>query len=253
METPGKNNVMPGTKRTIWQLATVVEIRAENPTVKTYRLQLPDWHPHQAGQHYLLRLTAADGYQARRSYSIASPPEQKGEIELTIERLAEGEVSTYLHDVVKVGEQLEVRGPLGGYFIWKARYKSPLWLIAGGSGIVPLMSIIRHHQAAASTVPVRLLYSTQSPATLIYPNDLKTLSPIPQTITYTRESPPDWQGYQRRIDREMLAEELAEFPSHPLVYVCGPTPMVEFVAHALVELGIPGVRVRTERFGPSGA
>lgn len=238
---------MPGIKTTHWQLATVEAIQPETPKVKTFRLRLPQWQPHLPGQHYLLRLTAEDGYEARRSYSIASPPEQGGTIDLTIERLTKGEVSPYLHDIVRVGDQLEVRGPLGGYFVWKARYESPLWLIAGGSGIVPLMAMIRHHAACKSRVPLHLLYSVQSPAEVIYRRELSTRKR--NTFTYTREAPQGWTGYQRRIDREMLAAELARFPSHPLIYVCGPTPMVEFVAFTLVEMGIPGVRVRTERFG----
>ncbi|MFK7920834.1 MAG: ferredoxin reductase [Bacteroidia bacterium] len=244
---------MAKTRATHWQLATVKAIKVESDTVKSFVLALAEWTPHLAGQHYLLRLTAEDGYQARRSYSISSAPERKNLIELTVERLPDGEVSSYLHDYVKVGDQIEVRGPQGGYFVWKSTYKSPLWLIAGGSGIVPLMAMLRHRKHLSPKVPVRLLYSIQSPEHEIYGEELAQLARIDKGFelrrTYTQRPPAQWTGDQRRVDKNMLQEELAQFPSHPLAYICGPTAMVEFAAFTLVELGIPGVRVRTERFG----
>lgn len=244
---------MAKTRATHWQLATVKEIKVESDTVKSFVLALAEWVPHLTGQHYLLRLTAEDGYQARRSYSIASAPERKNLIELTVERLPEGEVSGYLHDYVKVGDQLEIRGPQGGYFVWKSSYKSSLWLIAGGSGIVPLMAMLRHRKHLTPKVPVRLLYSIKSPEHEIYAEELAQLAREDSTLvirrTYTRQSPPKWTGDQRRIDQDILREELAQFPSQPLAYICGPTAMVEFAAFTLTELGIPAVRIRTERFG----
>lgn len=244
---------MAKTRATHWQLATVKEIKVESDKVKSFVLALPEWAPHLPGQHYLLRLTAEDGYQARRSYSIASAPERKNLIELSIERLPEGEVSTYLHDYVKVGDQIEVRGPQGGYFVWKSSYKSPLWLIAGGSGIVPLMAMLRHRKNLSPQVPARLLYSIKSPEDEIYAQELTQLARTDKAFeirrTYTQRSPVKWTGDQGRMDKSMLEEELAKFPSQPLVYICGPTSMVEFAAFSIVELGMPGVRVRTERFG----
>jgi ferredoxin-NADP reductase len=145
-----------------WQVSSVVKVRQETPTVKTFTLALPNWMPHKAGQHYDVRLTAPDGYQTQRSYSIASSPEMRGMIELTIERLEEGEVSTYLHDVLIVGDQVELRGPIGGYFVWECSMGGPLLLVGGGSGIVPLMAMVRHREAAGSKVPARLLYSSHS-------------------------------------------------------------------------------------------
>ncbi|MEL6591411.1 MAG: ferredoxin reductase [Bacteroidota bacterium] len=244
---------MPKTRATHWQLARVTDIREETPDVKTFRFALQDWQPHAPGQHYLLRLTAEDGYQARRSYSVASPPERANEIELTIERLPDGEVSPYLHDVVKVGDQIELRGPQGGYFVWKATYRSPLWLIAGGSGIVPLMAMLRHRELAETRVPARLLYSIKSPEEEIYSEELQQLAASDPDLvihrTYTQKIPALWDGDQRRVDQTMLQGVYATFSTPPLVYVCGPTAMVEFVAHNLVELGLPGIRIRTERFG----
>ncbi|MEM6346010.1 MAG: ferredoxin reductase [Bacteroidota bacterium] len=244
---------MAKTRASKWQLATVKEIRVETNRVKTFVLALPEWSPHLPGQHYILRLTAEDGYQARRSYSIASAPERKNLVALTIERLEDGEVSTYLHDFVKVGDKIEIRGPQGGYFVWKSAYKSPLWLIAGGSGIVPLMAMLRHRQQLQRPVPAKLLYSIKSPEDEIYGGELNQLAKKDSAFTirrtYTQKIPDQWAGDQRRVDKIMLQEELAKFPSHPLVYICGPTTMVEFVAHTLVELGMPSVRVRTERFG----
>ena len=198
-----------------WQIASVQAIRLETPRVKTFTLALPDWSPHRAGQHYDLRLTAPDGYQAQRSYSIASGPERRGEIELTVERLEDGEVSSYLHDVLMVGDQLEVRGPIGGYFVWEASQGGPLLLVAGGSGIVPLMAMIRHRFAAGSTVPTRLLYSSRTFQDIIYRQELDQLCKSQPGLdvfhTLTRMQPQGWEGYSRRIDLPMLEEVAKPF------------------------------------------
>jgi ferredoxin-NADP reductase len=239
-----------------WQLASVAAITPETASVKTFTLTLPRWTPHRAGQHYDLRLVAPDGYQAQRSYSIASPPEQTGSIDLTVERLAEGEVSSYLIDQVVAGDQLEVRGPIGGYFVWEASMGGPLLLVAGGSGVVPLMAILRHRAAAGSTVPTRLLYSATGPANVIYRDALARLhgegSGLDVVHTFTRVQPPGWRGYARRIDAAMLHEVARPLGPAPLAYVCGPTVLVETVASALAATGLPPARIRTERFGPTG-
>jgi ferredoxin-NADP reductase len=224
--------------------------------VKTLMLMLPEWLPHHAGQHYDLRLTAPDGYQAQRSYSIASPPERVGEIDLTVERLEDGEVSSYLHDVLMVGDQIEVRGPIGGYFVWEAVMGGPLLLVAGGSGLVPLMAMLRHRAAAGSNVPTRLLYSSRTPADVIYREELDALQAAKNGLeiiyTFTRAQPPGWRGYARRIDTPMLREVIQPLGTTPLTYICGPTLLVEAAANGLAELGVPPVQIRTERFGPTG-
>ncbi len=239
-----------------WQIATVTEIKTETPRTKTFTLSLPAWQRHRAGQHYDLRLTAEDGYQAQRSYSVASPPERENQIDLTVERLEDGEVSTYLHDVVVIGDSVEVRGPIGGYFVWEQTIGGPLFLVAGGSGIVPLMAMVRHKTASASRVPARLLYSSRSLDDVIYFQELeRQRSADPEldvVYTLTRSQPDRWNGYARRIDAGMLQEVLEGLPTSPLCYVCGPTPMVESVANDLVDIGIAASRVRTERFGPTG-
>jgi ferredoxin-NADP reductase len=239
-----------------WQIARIQAIRQETPRVKTFTLALPDWSPHRAGQHYDLRLTAPDGYQAQRSYSIASGPERSGEIELTVERLEDGEVSSYLHDVLMVGDQIEVRGPIGGYFVWEASQGGPLLLVAGGSGIVPLMAMIRHRSAEGSTVPTRLLYSSRTFQDIIYRQELDQLfrgQPGLEVFhTLTRMQPQGWEGYSRRIDLPMLEEVAKPFGKEAHVFICGPTPLVEGVANGLVSLGIPADQIRTERFGPTG-
>ncbi len=239
-----------------WQIGTVIKVRLETQNVKTFTLALPNWTPHQAGQHYDVRLTAPDGYQAQRSYSIASNPEQKGEIELTVERLEEGEVSTYLHDVLIMGDQIELRGPIGGYFVWEASMGGPLLLVAGGSGIVPLMAMIRHRRAAGSKVPVRLLYSSRSYEDIFYRDELERLhkdgSGLEIIHTLTRSQPQNWDGYGRRIDMQMLEQVAKPLGNDLKAYICGPTALVEGVANGLVALGIPANRIRTERFGPTG-
>lgn len=238
-----------------WQIATVSAIRDETPTVKSITLTVPQWPSHRAGQHVDVRLTAPDGYQAQRSYSIASEPGRDGQVDLTIERIPDGEVSPYFHELVVVGDQVEVRGPIGGYFVWEPALGEPLLLVGGGSGIVPLMAMLRHRSAAGTATPAALLYSSRSWDEVIYRDELDRLaqsSQGPRIIhTLTRSQPEGWSGYRRRIDPPMLTDALAELGPNPLAYLCGPTLLVESVANALVELGIPPARIRTERFGPT--
>ena len=238
-----------------WRQATVVETIAETPRVKSLVLEVPDWMRHRAGQHVDVRLTAEDGYQATRSYSIASPPE-KQRLALTVERLDDGEVSPYLVDELRVGAPLELRGPIGGYFVWEASMGGPLLLMAGGSGIVPLMAMIRHRIATGSDVPVRLLYSLRTPDDVIYRQELDRLATGAQGIeviyTFTRAAPAGWTGYQRRIDAAMLAEVGWPPESQPSTFVCGPTQLVETAANLLLARGYPPARIKTERFGPTG-
>ena len=217
-------------------------------------LDPPDWPGHDAGQHVDVRLTAEDGYQAQRSYSIASTPEDE-HLVLTVQRLEDGEVSPYLVGELRVGDELELRGPIGGYFVWDVPLGGPLLLVGGGSGIVPLRSILFHRAALRSSVPVRLLYSARTLANVIYREELIGVEADHQgadiRITLTREQPTSWHGYAGRIDRSLL-EEVAWAPSEsPLTYVCGPTGLVEAVASTLVELGHEPSRIKTERFGPT--
>ncbi len=239
-----------------WQLGTVKAIRRETDQTKSFTLALPRWMPHRPGQHYDVRLTAPDGYQTERSYSAASPPEQEGDLELTVERIENGEVSPYLHDVLVTGDELEVRGPVGGYFVWEASLGGPLVLIAGGSGVVPLMAMMRHRAARRSVIPTRLLYSSRSREEVIYAAELDRTAAGDRALelfyTFTRQSPPGWTGYRRRIDAAMLADVLGPFGDRARVYVCGPTLLVEAVANGLVEAGYAPDRIRTERFGPTG-
>jgi ferredoxin-NADP reductase len=242
-----------------WQLGTVVSIVAETPRVKTFTLQLPSWTPHLAGQHYDLRLTAEGGYQAERSYSIASPPEQTGEIALSVELVVEGEVSGYLFEGVGVGDALEVRGPIGGYFVWRGAASSPpLLLVGGGSGVVPLMAMLRHRQRLGVRTPAVLLFSIRTPDEVIYRAELEAVAKTDDSFTllldYTRQAPPGWPGYQRRIDAAMLAEVVAGFgAAQPQAFVCGPTGLVEAVANGLQAAGLPPELILTERFGPTGS
>lgn len=242
-------------RRLDWRLAQVVEIIDETPRAKSLVLDVPGWAGHLAGQHVDVRLTAEDGYQAQRSYSIASPPEDR-HVALTVERLDDGEVSPYLADGLQIGDQLELRGPIGGYFTWQATATEPLLLIAGGSGVVPLMAMLRHRAAQRSTVPTRLLYSARDMTDVIYRAELDRLTAADPTLnviyTLTRAQPPGWEGYRRRIDRAMLAEVAWPPSAQPVAFVCGPTALVEAAASALVELGHEPLRVKTERFGPSG-
>ena len=203
-----------------------------------------------------VRLTAEDGYQAERSYSIASPPEEAPHVTLTVERIDDGEVSPYLTEDLRVGDKLELRGPIGGYFVWEAHLGGPLLLAAGGSGIVPLMAMIRHRAARGSTVPIRLLYSSRSLEDVIYRDELDQLMKSSATLevlqTLTRAQPPGWTGYARRIDTHMLREVAWPLDQHPLMFICGPTPFVETAAASLVALGHEPARIKTERFGPTG-
>src|SRR5918993_556452 len=243
-----------------WQLGTVVEIRQETSRVKTLILGVPDWMRHLAGQHVDVRLTAEDGYQAQRSYSIASPPEDKY-LMLTIERLEDGEVSRYLTDEARVGDRIELRGPIGGYFVWDARQGkndgSPLFLVASGSGIVPLMAMIRHRANSDSKVPTKLLYSSRSYDDVIYREELDRISANDSSLrvihTLTRRQPQNWMSYRRRIDRAMLADTAWLPAEKPLAFTCGPTAAVEAVATYLLELGYEAERIKTERFGPTGS
>jgi ferredoxin-NADP reductase len=239
-----------------WRLGTVTSIRDETPTVRTFTLGLPDWPGHRAGQHVDLRLTAADGYSVERSYSIASEPERGDEIDITVERIDDGEVSPFLHDVVVTGDRIEVRGPIGGYFVWEPGIGGPLFLVAGGSGVVPLMAMARHRRRVGSTQPTRLLLSSRHPEEIIYREELDRLAGAMDGFevihTLTRSRPPGWTGYDRRIDDRMLAEVLDPLGVTARAYICGPTALVEVAANALVRLGLPPDRVRTERFGPSG-
>jgi ferredoxin-NADP reductase len=238
-----------------WQVATINAVRTETPTVKTYSLTLPDWAPHRAGQHYDVRLTAADGYSAQRSYSIASPPEQHGIVELTVENVSDGEVSGYLHDTARAGDRIEVRGPIGGYFVWDASQPDPLLLVGGGSGVVPLMAMLRHRAASPTKGPAVLLYSARQYEDLIYREELDAMAAAGDgfsvVYTLTRSQPAGWTGYTRRIDSAMLAHVAGPLGREPFVFICGPTLMVETAANGLIEIGISANRIKTERFGPT--
>lgn len=245
----------------MWRLVTVVGLESETPRTRTVFLDVAEWPGHRAGQHVDVRLTAEDGYQAQRSYSIASAPDD-GTLALTVEHLEDGEVSSYLCGELRVGDQFEVRGPIGGYFAWDPTKTGPLLLVAGGSGIVPLMAMLRHRSAtmlnvrARTDVPARLLYSSRRWDEVIYREELARLTASDATLevshTITREPPPNWNGYRRRIDRAMLAEVAWSAARRPHIFVCGPTSLVESVASSLVALGHDPALVKTERFGPTG-
>ncbi|RUO97648.1 ferredoxin reductase [Hyphomicrobium sp.] len=239
-----------------WRLATVVAIREETKTVKTIRFDVPGWPGHLGGQHVDLRLTAEDGYVAQRSYSIASGAGVHPVIELTVDAIPDGEVSGFLHDELRVGDQIEIRGPIGGYFAWSAAHDYGLLLIAGGSGIVPLMSMLRSRTSAGATKPARLLYSSRGVEQIIYRSELDRLASqsnnFTLTHTLTRTVPPAWDSERGRIDREMLTRRQFFPAGNPDVYVCGPTTFVEEIAEQLVGLGHTESRIRTERFGPTG-
>ena len=238
--------------RLTWQLATVTSVIDETASVRTIELQAPDWAGHQAGQHLDVRLTADDGYRAERSYSIASAPGEP--VALTVERLEDGEVSPYLTEELRPGDELEIRGPIGGYFVWDGDDSAtPLMLVAGGSGVVPFRSVLRHRSRLGSTVPVRLLYSARSLADVIYRDELgQQPAGVEVVYTLTRQQPPGWTGYARRVDQDMIASVAWPVAEAPLAYACGPTSFVETVASALVAFGYPPRRIRTERFGATG-
>ncbi len=228
---------------------------AETPRTMSLVLEVSGWEGHKAGQHVDVRLTAEDGYQAQRSYSIASAPEDE-RLLLTVDRLDDGEVSPYLTEVLMAGDKLELRGPIGGYFTWEEGDGGPLLLVGGGPGVVPLMAMIRHRAAVGSDVPARLLYSSRSYEEIIYREELEYLAARDGSLevihTLTRSNPPAWSGYDRRIDAQMLAEVAWSPDESPLAFVCGPTPLVEAVGSALVGLGHGPARVKTERFGATG-
>jgi ferredoxin-NADP reductase len=241
-----------------WQIGTVTAIRPQTDRVSSFTMALPDWRPHRAGQHYDVRLTAEDGYQAQRSYSIASAADRSGEVELGIERIPDGEVSPYFHDVLVEGDRVELRGPIGGYFVWEPGMGGPLLLVGGGSGVVPLMAMLRARRAAADPTPAALLYSSRQIEDVIYRDELDALAVQPNgpavLHTLTREQPPGWDGFDRRIDGPMLAsvlDRIGGLAGDPIAYICGPTLLVESAALALTNLGLAPMRVRTERFGPT--
>ena len=241
--------------RLTWQLAELVEVVVETPRVKTIVFDVPGWPGHRAGQHLDVRLTADDGYQAERSYSIATAPD--GELAITVERLDDGEVSPYLVDEVRDGDRFEVRGPIGGYFIWDGAEPEPLLLVGGGSGVVPLMAMIRHRAAAGSTTPTRLLYSSRTLEDVIYRKELDALAGRGNGFevfhTLTRSQPAGWSGYARRIDTEMLREVAWPATDALRVFVCGSTRFVDTAADGLIALGYEPQNIKTERFGATGS
>jgi ferredoxin-NADP reductase len=244
----------PGS-RLEWQVAEVREIIVETPRVRSLLLYLTGWQGHLPGQHVDIRLTGEDGYQAQRSYSIASPPESEL-LTLTVERVLGGEVSPYLVDELRPGDRFQLRGPIGGYFVWTVATCGPLYLIAGGSGIVPLMAMLRHRKRHQAAVPALLLYSSRSLEDVIYRKELDAMAqhdPNLQIVyTLTRKQPDGWIGHRGRIDKEILADTPPALATEPLIFVCGPTPFVEHVSNLLVELGRDALTVKTERFGPTG-
>jgi ferredoxin-NADP reductase len=239
----------------IWRVAEVLAVVTENPRTRSLVLRVPEWPGHIPGQHVDLRLTAEDGYQAERSYSIASPPERPN-VALTVERIDDGEVSPYLTEEARPGDRFELRGPIGGYFTWTATLPGPVQLVAGGSGIVPLMAMLRHRTHSRARPAARLLFSSRTRDAIIYGEELDQLAAADRQLqivhTLTRESPPGWSGPRGRVDAEMLREFAFPAQDEPRVYICGPTPFVESVADAFVRLGHAPARIKTERFGPTG-
>ena len=237
--------------RLSWQVASVSEVVDETPRVRTIVLDVPDWVGHRAGQHLDVRLTAEDGYQAGREYSIASAPGEP--VAITVERLDDGELSPYLTEELRAGDGIEIRGPVGGYFVWDVEHGGPLLLVAGGSGVVPLRAMLRHRRRSESNVPVRLLYSSRTIEDVIYRAELEERADGVKVVhTLTREQPPGWTGHTGRVDAALLEEVAWPADADPLAFVCGPTSFVETVASGLVSLGYPPVRVKTERFGATG-
>ena len=239
----------------MWRVGMVTALRDETATARTITLQIPDWPGHLAGQHVDVRLTAADGYSAVRSYSIASAPDQDGRIEITVERLPDGEVSPYLTKQVTVGDPLEIRGPIGGWFVWRPEQPEPIQLVAGGSGIVPLMAMIRLRRATHGGAPFRLLYSVREPDAVWYGGELQLPShdsPVSVTYAYTRVVPEGWPRRPGRIDAAQIASLTWPARLRPTCYVCGPTSFVERAADLLAAAGNSPDRIRTERFGPTG-
>jgi ferredoxin-NADP reductase len=241
----------PGRAPIRWRTVTVADVVEEAAQAVTLVLDVPDWPGHVAGQHVDVRLTAEDGYQAQRSYSIASPPDEP-RLALTVERIDDGEVSPYLAGEVRAGDEFEIRGPVGGHFTWRVQDGGPLLLVAGGSGLVPLMAMLRHRAAQGSDVEVQLLLSARSLDDILYRDELASLDGVRASYTLTRERPADWTGYERRVDAEMLAEVAPAPSQEPKIFVCGPTAFVEQAAESLVSLGHDPAAIRTERFGPTG-
>ena len=227
-----------------WQVGTVAAIREETPQVKSFRLALPMWMPHLPGQHYDVRLTADDGYRAQRSYSVASSPLDEGEVELTIDRLDDGEVSPYFHDVVVEGDQVEVRGPFAAYFVWRG--EAPVVLVGGGSGVVPLMAMLRHRRRTMPELPMRLVYSVRSAQDVIYAAELGDDA----VLTFTRDPPEGWAGHTGRIDAQLIDEAVAG--GARIAFICGTNGFVETASSLLLEAGLEPDQIRTERFGPTG-
>jgi ferredoxin-NADP reductase len=240
----------------MWRIGTVIALHDETATARTITLEVPDWPGHLAGQHVDLRLTASDGYSAVRSYSIASAPNSENRVEITVERLPDGEVSPYLTQEVIVSDRLELRGPIGGWFVWRVDQTEPIQLIAGGSGIVPLMAMIRSRASTGGTAPFRLLYSVREPGAVFYRDELHKRSDRDRLMTltyaYTRSAPKDWPRPPGRINAALIAD--ATWPSKlgPTCYVCGPTPFVEIAAGFLSACGNGPDKIKTERFGPTG-
>jgi ferredoxin-NADP reductase len=228
-----------------WQIGEVTAIRTETPRVKSFRIALPMWMPHLPGQHYDVRLTAPDGYQAERSYSIASSPLDEGVIELTIDRLEDGEVSPYFHDVVREGDQVELRGPFTSYFVWRG--EQPVMLVGGGSGVVPLMAMLRHRRRTMPDLPMRLVYSVRTADDVIYADELGEDA----VLTFTRTAPGAWSGHRGRLDEAFIAESARSLTSG-IAFVCGSNGFVESATALLLESGFDAPRIRTERFGPTG-
>ena len=241
--------------RLSWRAAQVLEVRHESASARTLVLEVPDWPGHLPGQHVDVRLTAADGYQAQRSYSIASAPD--GALELTVERLADGEVSPYLTQVLRPGDPLELRGPIGGWFVWRPGDQTPVQLLGGGSGVVPLMAMVRTRNASGGTTPMRLVYSTRTPDTVLYGDELRRLAGRDPTLrvdlVYTRRAPEGWHGPVGRLDAAQLATLAWPPADRPGCFVCGPTGFVEAVANLLIDQGYASERIKTERFGPTGS
>jgi ferredoxin-NADP reductase len=226
-----------------WQVGTVASVEQETPRTKSFVIDLPMWMPHMPGQHYDVRLTAPDGYVAERSYSIASSPLDRGRIELTIDLLDEGEVSSYFHEVVEVGDQVELRGPFASYFVWRGQ--APVLLIGGGSGVVPLMAMLRHRRRTVPTLPMQLIYSVRAADDVIYADELNADA----VITYTRSAPPGWTGHSGRIDASLIAPAVVPDVT---TFICGSNGFVEAASRLVMEAGGDPARILTERFGPTG-